>query len=105
MAFECQGTLQTVQCLSSFALTQGIMSKWKDLEVNTNFLFYKNKCQLAFANFNTCLEKCGFEMYEVFVFYTRGGKSCGYRNEGSLFPGGRAVMDIWTLNTLSLRRM
>ena len=60
------------------------MSKEKDLEVNANFLFYKKKCQLPFANFEyTCLEKFGFEMYEVFVFYTRGGKSYGYLSEGS----------------------
>jgi hypothetical protein len=66
------------------------MSKEKNLEINTNFLFYKNKCQLSFTNFEyTCLEKFGFEMYEVFVFYTRGGKSCGYRSEGSLFPWGQ----------------
>jgi len=80
------------------------MSKGKDLEVKTSFILYKNKCQLSFANFEyTCLEKCGFEMYEFFVFYTRGGKSCGCRSEGSLFPGGRAVMDSWTLHTLTLK--
>jgi len=79
------------------------MSKGKDLEVNKNFLFYKKR-QLSFANFEyTYLEKCGFEMYEVLVFYTRGGKSCALRSEGSLFPGGRAVMDIWTLHTLTRR--
>jgi hypothetical protein len=62
------------------------MSKGKDFEVNTNFLFYKNKCQLSLVNFEyTCLEKCGFEMYEVFVFYTREGKICGYRSENPFF--------------------
>jgi hypothetical protein len=75
-------------------LTQGIISKGKDLEVNTNFVFDKNKCQLSFANFEyTCLEKCGFEMYEVFVFYTRGGEKLWLPQRGILISWGRAVLD------------
>jgi len=82
------------------------MSKGKDLDVNINFLFYTKECQLSFANFEyTCLEKCEFEMYEVFVFYTRGGKSCGYRSEVSLFTGDRVVMDSRTLHTHTRSRI
>ena len=74
------------------------MSKGKDLEVNTSFLFYKNRCQLSFANFEyTCLEKCGFEISVVFFLYTRGEK------REFLFLEGRAVMDSWTLHALTLK--